>query len=601
MNFYTNWSIQSFTQKNFKLPPRNHTELLSIEPSDGGGYLTHLPNNKKPPTISDQVFSAANLAAQKLDKLFPNHPNIGVNLYAYSNHAAPPSFSLHPRVFVQLIPYQFQNIAFGPSFIKLWATKTNHFALYDYYNYTDSHYDMPGGLTLKEAMSRLIHSVRNGSEGTHYETSFSKFATGIPLYILNRYMSDGDSSWQANLNTLVRDLYPEAKDNISRLFSLFYNSPQFNQGMLGNAVQLISKVENKPFGKPELFRINELKLYLQYIHLVYQSRDESKVELKDRLVPLAQYAWQIYDSKIVHSYRIMQLVSYAFLNRPQTDKNYPKFYQLHLDWFPETERKSTKWNHMAQGVSDSQINVYFSSLKKLYIETSESPQLNLSTLWNELQKNFEPKKTAAFGGSSLNRGFFGIYTPQKTEIKIKYRVIGNSSTPLFTISGIDNEYLSPITYSTDKKEGEFKATIPAGATNFFMNVSGGLTYRIEVSIGSGIFYFNSSPRGVMGFYHLFNDDIENYTYDPKYYPSYFFVPKGLSSIEYRVQVDALKLTPPSKTQKNSKVLKTESDFEIRRVDVSKNESGQFWKAQIGNNYNYNMMNLPDVYFLMTEK
>ena len=183
LNFFVDWTIEAFTRKSYQRPPPGHSDFVSIEPSDGGGYLNDLPKNegKKLPSISDQVYSAANLAAQKLDRVFPNHPNIGVNLYAYSGHAEPPSFKLHPRVFVQLIPYQFQTVAFGPSFIKLWKEKASRFGLYDYLNYADAQFDLPGGLTLDQAMKRLVHSVKSGSEGTTYETSYSKFATGIPL------------------------------------------------------------------------------------------------------------------------------------------------------------------------------------------------------------------------------------------------------------------------------------------------------------------------------------------------------------------------------------------------------------------------------------
>ena len=166
-----------------------------------------------------------------------------MNIYAYSSHAEPPSFPLHPRVFVQLIPYQFQSVAYGPSFIKLWSSKTKRFGIYDYFKYADAQFDMPGGQTIEDAMNRLVSSVKAGSEGTSYETSFSKFSTGIPLWVLGRYMTDGDADWKKNLATFTNDLYQNASEPVSDLFRLFYDELNFTPSLMGSAVSLLDKTD----------------------------------------------------------------------------------------------------------------------------------------------------------------------------------------------------------------------------------------------------------------------------------------------------------------------------------------------------------------------
>ena len=182
VDFFTDWVLKKYTNPKYTPPPVFIPDMVSIEPADGGNYMTgsSVINGTPLNTVSDQVFFAANEAAKKLDKLFPNKPNIGVNLYAYSGHADVPSFPLNKRVFVQLIPYQFQTVSFGPAFIKRWTQKTSNFGLYDYFRYPDANWDIPKGVPLDELMKRAIYGKQQGSKGTTYETSYSKFTTGIP-------------------------------------------------------------------------------------------------------------------------------------------------------------------------------------------------------------------------------------------------------------------------------------------------------------------------------------------------------------------------------------------------------------------------------------
>jgi hypothetical protein len=253
VDYFTEWAIRKYTDKNYKVPPVYIRDMTSIEPADGGGFMpgSATINGTKLNTISDQVFYAANIAAQKLDKLFPNHPNIGVNLYAYSGHADVPSFPLHPRVFVQIIPYQFQNIAFGPAFIKRWSAKARRFGLYDYFKYPDSHWDLPAGYSLDELMTRALHAAKAGSEGTTYESSYSKFATAIPLWVLSRYLADGDAKWEQQYNQLIKDMYGSISPVMQKLFKIFFRQTQFGSAQLKTAFNYLQQASLPGIAKPE--------------------------------------------------------------------------------------------------------------------------------------------------------------------------------------------------------------------------------------------------------------------------------------------------------------------------------------------------------------
>jgi len=601
IDFYADWSIKPFTQPGFTLPPKNITEFVSVEPSDGGGYLNELPQNasKNLPSISDQVYLMANLAAQKLEKRFPSNPNLGVNLYAYSSHAAPPGFALHPRVFVQLVPYQFQNVAYGPSFIKLWAKKAKRFGLYDYLNYPDAQYDLPGGLTIDEAMKRLVHSVRNGSEGTTYESSFSKFATGIPLWLLGRYMADGDADWSKNLKQFSQQLYGAGSEKFEALFRLFYTDA-FSEQNLGAALSLVSGGEQQVSDPAVKKRIEEIKLYLQYVDLVYQSRDVAKGNLSQRLLPVAEFAWKVFPTKIIHSYRIMQLVSYSFLNAERSDKDWSLHQQLHLDWFPETERSKTAWNRITQGISNSQINAGFAALQKKYRSAVAKTSYAVNDAASVLQAPLYAKRSLVFGSDASVRGYFSVYTPKSSTIDIRYSITGQK--PMLTISGIDGAYLTDTAIVLNKTSGTFRMKLNAGETNFFLNAGEGVSYRIQADIADGYFYFDGSPRGKLAFYKSFNDAADRFTYEADVYPSYIFIPKSTNTVDYKVQVNALNISTTSGVKANpSLVLTDASGFETRRFTVPSSEAGKFWKAEITGNYNYQFLNIPDRYFLLQKK
>lgn len=600
LNYYTDWSIKPFTQSNFILPPKNFTELISVEPSDGAGYLNEYQPGKSFPSVSDQVYGAANLAAQKLDKLFPDRPNIGVNLYAYSTHAAPPSFPLHSRVFVQLIPYQFQNIAFGPSFIKLWASKVKRFGLYDYYNYPDAQFDLPGGLTIEEAMKRLVHSVKSGSEGTTYETSYSKFATGIPLWLLGRYMADGNNDWKKNLEALTKTLYKEASPEILELFRLFYSQPSFGSQYMGKAIKLLSDADASARDAAVQKRISELKQYLHFVHLVYQSRNTKNGTLYQRLLPVAEYAWKLYPQKIVHSYRIMQLVSYAFLNIDKNDRENALYQKLHVDWFPETERSKTAWIKIKQGTDVPEINRNFDALKNHY-KISEPPAgYNFQEIQKLINQSFVSKKTMVLGGSSLVRGYFGIYTDKPATLTIRYKIDGLK--PLLTFSSVDQNYSHDTAIVATKNTDVISFKLPVGETTVFLNAGNECSYRIQADITNGLFFFDGSPRGKLAFYKNFFDSYEQYTYRSAFYPSHIFIPKGVNSVDYKVQVNALSITSAGGRKINSDLLSVEDGgVEVRRFSTQPVERGKIWKAEVAGNFNYNFLNIPDRYLLLTDK
>jgi len=64
-----------------------------------------------------------------------------------------------------------------------------------------------------------------------------------------------------------------------------------------------------------------------------------------------------------------------------------------------------------------------------------------------------------------------------------------------------------------------------------------------------------------------------------------------------VQLNALKMSASDGTD----ILILDGGYEIRSFSPSPNQTGKCWKVILSNNYNYELLIIPDVYFLFDEK
>ncbi|MBS1620032.1 MAG: hypothetical protein JSS80_00220, partial [Bacteroidetes bacterium] len=497
VDFFTDWVLRKYTNKNFTPPPVFIRDMVSIDPADGGGFKTGnaVINGTKINSISDQVFFSANVAAEKLDKLFPNHPNIGVNLYAYSNHADIPNFQLNPRVFVQIIPYQFQNIAFGPAFINRWAGKVKRFGLYDYFKYPDSYYDLPGGYSIEQLMIRALQAARAGSEGTTYESSYSKFATAIPLWVLIRFMADGKTNWKSLYRQLIKDLYGKSSVPIMKMFQLFYESPDFSNADLKPAKQYLQEAEATKPSSLISQRLYELQLYLTYVKLELDSKNTQNGDLEQRLLPVYKMAWTLYESTIIDSYRIMQLISYSFLNAKGFDAATTKKYEnLHLLLFPDTDNKDAMWKQPASEAMYSskelnQLNKKQSEVTKGSNTSFALSPLPAATIIQISKSNFNPVNQFRIRGGSATRGYVTFYAEKKSTIKIDYTLSNPDSEPSVSISGTDETYQNIIDKVLKDKSGSYQLSIPKGVTYLFVNATHNTVYHFNFHLTNTWAYF----------------------------------------------------------------------------------------------------------------
>jgi hypothetical protein len=80
------------------------------------------------------------------------------------------------------------------------------------------------------------------------------------------------------------------------------------------------------------------------------------------------------------------------------------------------------------------------------------------------------------------------------------------------------------------------------------------------------------------------------------------MPQNVTEVQYKVQLNALRIiAPDGSTVQTKLVSELPGGFQIRSFVAPANQQGKFWKAVITGNYNYEFLNIPDIYFLFKEK
>lgn len=279
--------------------------LLAVDPSDGGGHC-ECENCKKMGSVSDRVFSLANLVAKAARSV---SKRAYVNLYAYNEHAAPPAINLESNVLVQIIPYAFQNIGTPVEMINRWKQKTSNLFIYDYYGLADWHSDLP--LTGRWSNAELIKKLKYWKEiklnGFLLESSYSIGSAGMGLYLMSRIGWDISESTDKITQEYYTKMFGAGGETVKKYYE------DINNNFKGVAdipflYATLSKAEELEKQNPEVKdRLLKLQAYIHYTVLYYQWKAAKGDQIVKALEKLMEYIWEIYPAMMVHSTRIAQL------------------------------------------------------------------------------------------------------------------------------------------------------------------------------------------------------------------------------------------------------------------------------------------------------
>ncbi|HYE77280.1 MAG TPA: DUF4838 domain-containing protein, partial [bacterium] len=248
--------------------------MISMEPNDGGGY-SQSPEFKKLGTISDAVFGMANEVARMLQREFPGRM---VGLYAYREHAEPPSFKLEPNVYVQITT----DLATSRSYeeiVDAWTRHHSNLGFYDYYAPYNWHLDqLPGA----NASSLKYLTTRIRAEAAQPATSISGEASGSwALFTLGYYVAN-QLMWNTSRdpNALREDFLSAAFGPATPKMRDYYarwdpdNKPIVAKNLLYQMAQDLHEARRLAADRPDvLARLTDLQHYLRFLELDWRLRE----------------------------------------------------------------------------------------------------------------------------------------------------------------------------------------------------------------------------------------------------------------------------------------------------------------------------------------
>lgn len=248
--------------------------MVSMEPNDGGGY-SQSPEFRKLGTVSDAVFGMANEVARMLQKEFPGKM---VGLYAYREHAEPPSFALEPNVYVQITTDVQTKLSYD-ELVKAWTRRHANVGFYEYYApYAWFLDQLPGANA--SSLAWLTKRIRAQTSGP--ATSISAEAAGSWALLGLGFNVATQLMWNSDLDpqTLREDYLKAAFGPAVEPMRAYYNrwdpdrKPLISKNLVGQMVQDVARARELADGRPDVqARLVDVMHYLRFLELDNRLRD----------------------------------------------------------------------------------------------------------------------------------------------------------------------------------------------------------------------------------------------------------------------------------------------------------------------------------------
>ncbi len=291
---------------------------LSVEPADSSGHCTS-PEALALGSLSDRVFGLANEVAKKVSAEFPGNY---VNLFAYNEHADPPSFPLESNVIVSIIPYGFSRARkiTGDDLLMAWKEKGAILGLYDYWALPDWSRDRPQLDFLHAIPKKLRFWYQNNVRFFNAETTTSGGAAGIALYQASKILWNPEVDDRKSLAEFYDLAFGIARPPMQKMLERWAADFQLNSNELGLSFRDLEAAWKLAENQPEILaRIGDFVTFVQYLHLLnrFESAAEESPERSDNANTLIRYVWQIRANAMVQTFRITQLAINIWMREDQ--------------------------------------------------------------------------------------------------------------------------------------------------------------------------------------------------------------------------------------------------------------------------------------------
>jgi hypothetical protein len=309
VDLYVKDRVEDYRLRQKRDPDDPGAWAVSVEPADGGGHCT-APESLALGSVSDRVFHVANQVARAVKKEFPAGQ---VSLFAYNEHAAPPSIPLEPNVYVQIIPYAFQRTGMTPDqLLDAWSQKVPRMGIYDYWSIPDWSHDLPTFDPLGFGPERMRGWHRRGVDSFLCESTYSSGAMGPAWYIGSRVSWNPETDVEAIFADFLNTSFGPADKPMGRMlrrWSQGFHLTSHELGLSYRDLQEAAKLTEQDAAAAA--RVADYGRYVIYLQLYFEHQlakrgSPEKAAAAERLM---RHLWSIYDSSMIHAFRLSQLLA----------------------------------------------------------------------------------------------------------------------------------------------------------------------------------------------------------------------------------------------------------------------------------------------------
>ncbi|MFZ1529928.1 MAG: DUF4838 domain-containing protein [Ferruginibacter sp.] len=538
VSMFADWVIAEFKRKAINKPPGLPLkQYAGVDAGDGLNYCHTPACEKEFRSVSEQFFYITNYVAKKIKGAYKN---AGVCTYAYTERADTPSLHIEPNVHVQVVASAFQQVGTTTELMKRWTKKTNNISQYDYLSIGIWSADQPH-FNMQRYYDYLQYVKKLGIHGFSYETSFSKFGSGIMQYFVLEYLNKPYGSIENKLEEFCRDNFGNASVPIKKIFKEWYFSevhlntqldfPSFYPDELGRFFIYLEQASGtKGINADIQKRITELKAYCIFLSLFYELRSELNVQrpenhkLKiEKAEELLSFTWSLYISNIFQNSQLNEIIRNHFL---------PGEYRQKWQYYSNDNFYTLFKNSNAEKIEEE-----FRKRKTIYSR--------FASFDNSLPPAFF-KNSIKYGADSIQfsttdeeaLGYFiypvNFYCSKPTSLKIKCetgksKLSSSSPVALLSIEKEDYSYIDTKYFFKNEADSVvmFNITKP-GFFRLYMGQFKGTHNKFTIYPQYSIFYINKKMSRYNFFVLQSTDENENY---PNKYLG-LYVPPNLDSLHF---------------------------------------------------------------------
>ena len=327
---------------------------------------------------SETVFGLANEVAKTVAA---KYPKTLIGCYAYSAYSHPPSFKLHPNVYLQTTTAYRRTPLSLEEQVSAYGEKTEQLGIREYYSVYqwDWDYPDPGKMTPDTLQHDLSQFHNWGVTAVNGEASNNWAARGLGYYVAARLMWDV----KEDTNAIVKDFYekafgPAAKP-MERYFVRWYGPSVAAIAPAEQLPQQVNFIENRKHNvdalrdayrdldnamrmakgnEAVLARIDHLRMYLHYLVLRYEL--EQAEATKDETEILAAIGREtMFGSKLTYTNMLhtRPLLGKAFLRR------FRKHTEL-LEHHEPAQQREGAWRKVGQPPNRDELDEIWKADKK---------------------------------------------------------------------------------------------------------------------------------------------------------------------------------------------------------------------------------------------